>query len=95
MKGMNTDRYFRFETTFLDRVIIEYFACGEVASVMAFDDRKTEPLLVVGGLSVICALIAPVVDDWFGWWWYLLLIVPPIVMWFILEWVWRGDDHRK
>jgi hypothetical protein len=62
---------------------------------MAFDDRKTEPLIAVGCLSILCGLVAPAVGRFFGWWWGLLLFVPPGVLWVLLEWVWRREDRRR
>jgi hypothetical protein len=62
---------------------------------MAFDDRKTEPLIAVGCLSVICGLVAPVVGRLFGWWWSLLLFLPPVAIWVLLEYIWRGEDRDR
>ena len=62
---------------------------------MAFDDRKTEPLIVVGSLSAFCGLAAAVVGRLFGVWWGLLLIAPPVVIWAALEWAWRREHRDK
>ena len=53
---------------------------------MGFDDSKTEPLIAVGCLSVICGLVAPIVIR-FGWWWSLLLLLP--VIWMMRDDIWR------
>jgi hypothetical protein len=62
---------------------------------MAFDDRKMEPLLVVGCFSVVCGLVAPVVGRLLGWWWSLLLFLPPVLIWVLLEWIWRHEDSGR
>jgi hypothetical protein len=56
---------------------------------MGFDDTKTEPVIVVGCLAVICGLAAPAIGHLFGWWWSLALLAPPIVVWVLLGWAWR------
>jgi hypothetical protein len=62
---------------------------------MAFDDRKTEPLVAVGCLSVLCGLIVPVVNRLTGGWWGLLVFAPLVFVWAVLEWVWRREDRRR
>jgi len=62
---------------------------------MAFDDRKTEPLIVVGCLSIICGLTVPVIGKLFGWWWSLPLFAVPIVVWLLLEWLWLREGRDK
>jgi len=62
---------------------------------MAFDDRKMEPLVAVGCLSVVCGLLAPVINRLAGGWWGLLLIVPPVAVWVLLEWAWRREDRLR
>ena len=60
---------------------------------MAFDDRKAELLIAVAVLSLICGLLAPFVGQYFGWWWDLLLFVPPLVLWGLLECLWRREGR--
>jgi hypothetical protein len=61
---------------------------------MGFDDRKTEPLIAVGCLSMLCGLLAPAAGRLFGWWGLLLLLPPPAV-WVLLEWVWLREDRKR
>jgi hypothetical protein len=61
---------------------------------MGFDDRKTEPLIVVGCLSVFCGLAVAVVGRLFGVWWGLLSVAPPVVVWAALVWGWRREGRN-
>jgi hypothetical protein len=62
---------------------------------MAFDDRNSEPLTVVGCLSIVIGLAAPVIGRFLGWWWSGLLLIPLIlvcvVLWYILR---HGDSDN-
>lgn len=62
---------------------------------MAFDDSKTEPLIVVGCLSILCGLLAPVIGKLFGWWWSSFLFTPPVLVWLVCSWIWQRDDRAK
>ena len=62
---------------------------GARGGAVAFDDRKTEPLIVVGCLSAFCGLAAAVVGRLFGVWWGLLSAALPVVVWAALNWIWR------
>ena len=61
---------------------------------MAFDDRKTEPLIVFCCMSAICALVVPAVRDLLGWWSFLFLL-PPVVFGVVIECVWRREDRVR
>jgi hypothetical protein len=61
---------------------------------MAFDDRKTEPLTVIGCLSVVCALGVPLINRATGGWWGLLLLLAPAVGWLLSELLWRRARRR-
>ena len=63
--------------------------------MMAFDGRRTEPLIAAGCLSLVCGLLAPVVNRLAGGWWGLLLFALPVVVWVLLEWVWRREDRGR
>jgi hypothetical protein len=60
---------------------------------VAFDDRNTEPLIVVGCLMIICGVVAVVVYRRAGGWWCLLSFAVPVVIWGILQWLWRPKDR--
>jgi len=62
---------------------------------MGFDDRKTEPLVVVGCLSVVCGLVAAVVGRLFGWGWAVAALAPPAVIWLWLEWGWWRENRGR
>jgi hypothetical protein len=62
---------------------------------MAFDDRKTKPLIVVGCLAFLCGLAAPVASRLFGVGWSILAATPPVVVWVVLEWLWRREDRAR
>jgi hypothetical protein len=62
---------------------------------MAIDDRKTEPLIVVGGLALLCGLAASVAGRLFGLGWSILVAVLPAVVWLVLEWRWRREDRAR
>jgi hypothetical protein len=62
---------------------------------MGFDDRKTDPIVAVGCLSVVCGLLVPAINRLTGGWWGLLFVVPPFAVWGLLECVWRSEDRNR
>jgi hypothetical protein len=62
---------------------------------MALDDRKTEPLIVVGCLAFICGLGASVAGRLFGVGWSILVAALPVVVWVVLEWLWRRENRAR
>jgi len=58
---------------------------------MAFDDSKTEPLVSLGCLSVILALVAPLG----GWWWSALMFVLLILGCLSFAWLWCGENRQR
>jgi hypothetical protein len=62
---------------------------------MAFDDRKTEPLIAVGCCTVVCGLAAAASWRFFGLSWGLALLAIPPVVWLVLESVWRREDRAR
>jgi 4-amino-4-deoxy-L-arabinose transferase-like glycosyltransferase len=62
---------------------------------MGFDDRKTEPLVVVGCLALVCGLAAPAAWRLFGWGCGVAALATPVVIWLLLEWGWRCEDRDR
>jgi hypothetical protein len=62
---------------------------------MGFDDRKTEPMIAVGCISVVCGLAAAGVGRLFGWGWSVAVLAIPVMIWLWLEWGWRREDRDR
>jgi hypothetical protein len=65
---------------------------GEKA--MAFDDRSTEPLIVILGLSVGCGLAIPILSRWIGGWSFVLFALP-VGVWIVLLVMLWGDSRKE
>lgn len=61
---------------------------------MAFDDRGMDFLPAVGCLTLLCGLLALVLERVFGWWAATLAIAPPFLLMGVFEILKRLKDNR-
>jgi hypothetical protein len=62
---------------------------------MGFDDRQTEPLIVVACLAVLCGCVAAPVGRSLGWGWGVATFGLPVVLCLLLTWLWRRTDRDQ
>jgi hypothetical protein len=62
---------------------------------MAFDDTRTESLVVLAGIALLCGLLAPFLPSSWGAWRYLLTSIPPLLLVAVLECRWRRERRSR